>query len=53
MGTGKVEVVHTWCGYEVPEIILYNLKGIMQLDSSKDMSVNVSTCTSYNFNTLM
>jgi len=25
----------------------------MQLDHSKDMSLRVSACTSYNFNTLM
>jgi len=43
---------NTWSAYEVPiTILLHNLKGPMQLDYSKDnMSVHVSTCTSYNFN---
>jgi len=29
---------------------LRDLKGAMRLDHSKDMSVHVSTCTSYDFN---
>jgi hypothetical protein len=41
-------------GYEVPGMILLcDLKGAMQLDHSKDMSVHVSVCTSYDLNTLM
>jgi hypothetical protein len=41
------------CGYEVPGIILLrDLKGTMQADDSKDMSVHVSACTFYDFNTL-
>jgi hypothetical protein len=41
-----------WYGYEVSEMILLrNLKGVMQLDLSKDMSVCFSTCYSYDFNT--
>jgi hypothetical protein len=32
----------TWCGYEVPEMILLcNLKGAIQLDHNKDMPVYV------------
>jgi hypothetical protein len=43
----------TWCGREVPGMILLrDLKGAMRLDHSKDMSVHVSTCTSYDFNAL-
>jgi hypothetical protein len=35
----------TWCGYEVPGMILLrNFKGAMWLDNSKDMSVFASTC---------
>jgi len=34
-------------------ILLCDLKGAMQLGCSKDMSVHVSTCTCYDFNTLM
>jgi hypothetical protein len=38
------------CGYEVHGIILLrNLKGAVRLDRGKDMSVHVSTCTSYHF----
>jgi hypothetical protein len=41
----------TCCGYEVPEIILLcDLKKAMRLDRSKDVSVRVSTCTTYDFN---
>jgi hypothetical protein len=44
---------YTWFGYEVPGIILLrDLQGAMLLDHSKDMSMHVSTCTSYNFNAL-
>jgi len=39
---------NTWCGYEISGIILlYNIKGAMQLDHSKDMSVHISTGTTY------
>jgi hypothetical protein len=41
------------CGYEVPGTnLLYNLKYVMLLDRSKDLSVYVLTCTSYDFNML-
>jgi len=33
-------------------ILLLGLKGAMRLDRSKDMSLHVSTCTSYDFNAL-
>jgi hypothetical protein len=33
-------------------ILLHNFKGAMSLDHSKDTSVHVSTCTSYDFNEL-
>jgi len=34
---------YTWSGYEVPSmILLYILKGVMQLDRSKDISVHVT-----------
>jgi len=33
-------------------ILLRDSKGALQLNHSKDMSVDVSTCTSYDFNTL-
>jgi hypothetical protein len=36
----------TWCGYEVPGRILFR-------DLGEAMSVHVSACTSYDFNTLM
>jgi hypothetical protein len=40
--------------YEVPGMtLLRDLKGSMLLDRSKDISVHVSTCTSYDFNALM
>jgi hypothetical protein len=43
----------TWCGYEVPGMVsLRDLKGDTRLDRSKDMSVHVSTCTSYDLNAL-
>jgi len=39
--------------HEVPEMILLrDLKGAMRLDLSEDMSVHVSTCTSYDFSAL-
>jgi len=42
-----------WYGYEVlGMILLRDLKGAMRLDRSKDMSVRVSTCNSYDFNAL-
>jgi hypothetical protein len=37
------------CGYE----LLRLLKGAMTLGRSKDMSMHVSTCTSYDFKALM
>jgi len=40
-------------GYEVPGIIsLHGLNGAMRFHRSKDMSVPVSTCASYDFNAL-
>jgi len=43
----------THCGYEVPiMILLRDLKGTVRLDRSKYISVHVSTCTKYDFNTL-
>jgi hypothetical protein len=43
----------TWCGYEVPGMILLrDFKAAMPLDRIKDMSVHVSTCISYDFNAL-
>jgi len=36
-----------------PAILLLDLKRAVQLDHSKNMSVPVSTCTSYDFNTLI
>jgi hypothetical protein len=40
-------------GYGVPAMILLRgLKGAMQLDHSKDLSVHVSTCISYDLNGL-
>jgi len=54
MDSGLISGYCIWCGYEVPgTILLHNLKGAMQLDRTKDMSLHVSTCTSYYFNTLM
>jgi hypothetical protein len=42
------------CGYELPGMILLcKLKGAMQLEHGKDMTVHVSTCTSYDCNALM
>jgi len=39
--------------YEFPELVLMlDLKGVMRHERSKDMSVHVSTCTSYDFNAL-
>jgi hypothetical protein len=47
------EVMFKKCGYEVPSMILLcNLKVAMQLYRRKDVSVHVSTCTSYDFNAL-
>jgi hypothetical protein len=44
--------VHAWCGYEVPGMILvHDLKGAMGLVCSKEMSMHVSTCISYDINT--
>jgi hypothetical protein len=41
------------CGCEVPGmILLLYLKGAKRLESSKDMSVHVSTCTRHDFNAL-
>jgi len=43
-----------WYGYEVSILLsLCNLKGAMQFNCTKDMSMHVLTCSSYNFNTLM
>jgi hypothetical protein len=34
----NTSIEYTWCGYEVPRIILLqNLKGTMQLDHGKDI----------------
>jgi hypothetical protein len=33
--------------------LLHNLKGAMQHNHSKDTSVHVSTCISYDFNTVV
>jgi hypothetical protein len=42
-----------WCGYEVLRMILLrDLKGAMRRDRSKYMTVQVSTCTSYDLNAL-
>jgi hypothetical protein len=44
---------HRWCGYEVSGMILLRyLRGAMRLDRSKDISVRVSTCISYDLNAL-
>jgi len=41
------------CGYDVPVmILLYVLNGAVRLDHSKDISVQVQTCISYDFHTL-
>jgi hypothetical protein len=37
-------------GYNVPGML--DLKGALLLDGSKDMSIRVSTCTSYDLNSL-
>jgi len=34
-------------------ILLHDLKGVAQFDCTKNMSVHVPTCTSYDFDTLM
>jgi hypothetical protein len=40
-------------GYEVPGMnLLRDLRGAMRLDRSEDMSVHVSTCTSYDIDPL-
>jgi hypothetical protein len=45
--------IHTWCGYEVPRMILLrDLEGAMRINRSKSMSLHVSTCTPYDFNAL-
>jgi hypothetical protein len=45
--------LNTQCSYEVPGLILLcYLKGAIRLDRNKNMSVHVSTCTSYSFNAL-
>jgi hypothetical protein len=42
-----------YCGYEVTGMILFcYLKGAMRIDCSNEMSVHVSTCTSYDFKAL-
>jgi hypothetical protein len=44
---------HTLFGYEVPGMILLpESKGAMTLDHSKDMSVRVSTCITYDLDAL-
>jgi len=46
-------VEYTGRGYEVPGIILVlNLKGAMRPVRSQAMSLPVSACTDYDFNTL-
>jgi hypothetical protein len=57
-GTGrhhlKPDMANTWCDYEAPGMILLcDLKGAIQLDCSENMSVHVSTCTTYDFSALM
>jgi hypothetical protein len=48
-----VSVIRTLCGYEVAGIILLReLEGAMRLDRSKDMSVHVSACSSYDLSAL-
>jgi hypothetical protein len=43
----------TWCGYKVAGmILLHKLKGVMQLDHSKDMSLHLLTCTVYDLSAL-
>jgi len=45
---------YTRVDYEVPGMILLcGLKGAMQRDSNKDMSLHVSTWTRYDFNALI
>jgi hypothetical protein len=44
----------TWCVYEFPGMILLrDLKGATSLAPNRDMSVRISTCTSYDLNSLM
>jgi hypothetical protein len=46
-------LLDTCCGYDVPGMfLLRDLKGSMRLDRSKNMSVHISICVSYDFNTL-
>jgi len=46
-------VTNTWYGYEVPEmILLQDLRESMRLIRRKDMSMDVSTCVSHDFNAL-
>jgi hypothetical protein len=47
-------IKNTWCGYEVQGMtLLHDLEGAMQLDHITDMSVHISTGTSYYINALM
>jgi hypothetical protein len=49
-----VTISHTRCDCEVAGMVLMrDLKRDIRLRRSKDMSVHVSTCTSYDFNVLM
>jgi len=51
--TFNFTLAHTWRGYEVRGItLLHDLKGVMGLNSSEDMSVHVLTCRSYYCNAL-
>jgi len=51
--TWLILILNKWYGYEVPGMaLLCDLSGAVQLDSNKDTSVNVSTCKSYDLNTL-
>jgi hypothetical protein len=46
-------LLFAWYGFEVSGIILLrHLKGAIRPDHSKDMSVHVSTCISYDLNSL-
>jgi len=47
------DIRYIQCGHEFHKmILLHNLKGAMRLDCSKDMSVHVLICTTYNFSAL-
>jgi len=51
---GRQYTWNTSCDYEVRGmILLHDIEGAMQFDHSKDISVYVSICTSYDLNTLM